>query len=252
MSQRVCDIFTVTYRDELLFPLALYNTFLNFYLPTTLLACNWIDEVTRSLVSSTTPFTSLTKFAHSSFPPVHVKIYSSFRLSGIPAREMFSSAYVRVEERRFLASCRELRRRAEATAEEAATTSGYFSWRLLLRCGDYVCPLICAETRQRGPLSVPSRWCSEWVSGSSGLGPTRYVLSFITMFHAHFSSCSRPYTRCRFYSPIRCECFNCSFNFLDEFYYTQYARRANRESFSMVLSFFFPNSLQRQTFCQVL
>lgn len=56
---------------------------------------------------------------------------------------------------------------------EAATTSGYFSWRLLLRCGDYVCPLICAETRQRGPLSVPPRH-GEWVSGSSGLGPARY------------------------------------------------------------------------------
>lgn len=45
-------------------------------------------------------------------------------------------------------------------------TSGYFSCRLLLRCGDYVCPLICAETRQLGPLSA------QWVSGSAGLlGP---------------------------------------------------------------------------------
>jgi len=87
--------------------------------------------------------------------------------------------------------------------QQRATTSGYFSWRLLLRCGDYVCPLICAETRQRGSLSVPSRRCSQWVSGSSGLGLTRYVLSFITMFHAHFSSCSRLYTRCCFYSPLR-------------------------------------------------
>ncbi|KAG7202732.1 hypothetical protein KM043_009906 [Ampulex compressa] len=65
--------------------------------------------------------------------------------------------------------------------------SGYFSWRLLLRCGDYVCPLICAETRQRGPLSVaPRRSVGLWVFGSRA---SRYVLSFITRFHAHFSPC---------------------------------------------------------------
>lgn len=53
-----------------------------------------------------------------------------------------------------------------ARGREGRATSGYFSCRLLLRCGDYVCPLICAETRQLGPLSA------QWVSGSAGLlGP---------------------------------------------------------------------------------
>lgn len=61
-------------------------------------------------------------------------------------------------------------------AAEEPATSGYFSWRLLLRCGDYVCPLICAETRQRGPLSVPSRRrVGLWVFGSRA-GPVRPII----------------------------------------------------------------------------
>lgn len=66
-------------------------------------------------------FTFFWRNPHTRSSRVHMRIYPSFRLPGISVREMLSSTYVRVEERRFLASCRELRRRAEATAEEAAT-----------------------------------------------------------------------------------------------------------------------------------
>lgn len=66
-----------------------------------------------------------------------------------------------------------------AWSRRGRATSGYFSCRLLLRCGDYVCPLICAETRQLGPLSArPRRSVGLWVCGSSRA--SRYVLSFIT------------------------------------------------------------------------
>lgn len=70
------------------------------------------------------------------------------------------------------------RRPREPEQAEQRAKSGYFSCRLLLRCGDYVCPLICAETRQLGPLSArPGRSVGLWVCGSRA---SRYVLSFIT------------------------------------------------------------------------
>lgn len=124
-----------------------------------------------------------------------MKICLSFHLFKILAREMLSSTYIRVEERRFLASCRELRQRAEATAEEAATGNDE---RIFQLAAPAEMRRLCLSINMRRDKATRSfirsfaaaraRRCSEWVSGSSGLGPTWYVLSFITLFHAHFSS----------------------------------------------------------------
>lgn len=61
------DIFTITYGDELLFLLILYDTSLNFYSQR---HCWFAIESMKlfEVLSSTTPFTSPTKFAHSSSP----------------------------------------------------------------------------------------------------------------------------------------------------------------------------------------
>lgn len=155
------------------------------------------------VVSSTTPFICLKNFAL--ILPVYVKICSSFRFSGISAKEILSSTYVRAEERRFLASCRELRRRAEAAAEEAATGNDE---RIFQLAAPAEMRRLCLSINMRRDKATRSfirfypRQCREWVSGSSGLGPARYILSFITTFHAHFSSCPRSYIRCCFHSPI--------------------------------------------------
>lgn len=75
--------------------------------------------------------------------------------------------YIRAEERRFLASCGELRRRAEAAAEEAATTERIFQ----LAAPAEMRRLCLSINMRRDKATRSFIRGGEWVSGSSGLGP---------------------------------------------------------------------------------
>lgn len=131
--------------------------------------------------------------------------------------------------------------------QQRATTSGYFSWRLLLRCGDYVCPLICAETRQRGPLSAPPRRRSGvglWVFGSRA-DPVRPII-YHDVSRTFFVLPSTVHTLLLLFTDV-IQVSSVVFNFSTGFSYARHVRRANRESFSIIveLFFFFYNNLRR-------
>lgn len=194
------DIFTVTYRDELLFLLILYDTSLNFYSQR---HC-WFATQSMKLfevVSSTTPFTSPTKFAHSSSAcrarGENTFVLPSFRDSGE------GSVLLNVRPRRGTSLPGIVQRTAAASRSRGRRGSN--DERIFQLAAPAEMRRLCLSINMRRDKAtrsfIRSRRCSEWVSGSSGLGPTRYVLSFITMFHAHFSSCLQQYTRCCSYSP---------------------------------------------------